>query len=133
MPTYQIVVGFDGSEGAKKALKWAAEETRARAGRMRVVWAWTPGEFGTDEDISAFTSKKLDADVHTLLGEKPGFEMELVSDEGRPARVLLDRSTDADMLVVGTRGHGGFSGLLLGSVGQQVTAHAATPAVVVVR
>ena len=133
MPTYQIVVGFDGSEGAKKALRWAADETRVRSGRMRVVWAWTPGEFGTDEDIAAFTTKKLDEQVHAILGEQPGFDMELVSDEGRAARVLLDRCTDADMLVVGTRGHGGFSGLLLGSVGQQVTAHATAAAVVIVK
>jgi nucleotide-binding universal stress UspA family protein len=133
MPTYQIVVGFDGSEGAKKALMWAADETRARAGKMRVVWAWTPGEFGTDADIATFTSKKLDEEVHSLLGEKPGFDIELITDEGRAARVLLDRSADADMLVVGTRGHGGFAGLMLGSVGQQVTTHAGAGAVVIVK
>jgi nucleotide-binding universal stress UspA family protein len=130
---YRIVVGFDGSDGAKRALIWAAEEARARGGRLRAVYAWSPGEFGSDKEQVVIAKKRIDEGVVEVLGESPGFDVETISVRGHAAKVLVDNAGDAQMLVVGSRGHGGFSGLLLGSVGQHVSTHSGTPVVVIVR
>ncbi|HVA73318.1 MAG TPA: universal stress protein [Acidimicrobiales bacterium] len=132
-PSLRMVVGFDGSEGSQKALLWAAEEARLRGAKVDVVRAWSPGEFGSDEEFAHIVDKKLEEDVHSLLGSDPGFEFKLVVQRGRPATVLMDLAKEAQILVVGSRGHGGFAGLLLGSVSQQVTTHASAPVVVVVK
>jgi nucleotide-binding universal stress UspA family protein len=130
---YRIVVGFDGSEGAKRALIWAADEARAHDGRIRAVYAWRPGEFGTEEEQVAIAKKRIDENVAEVLGENPGVNLETVSEPGHAAKILLDNARDGEMLVVGSRGHGGVAGLLLGSVGQHVATHAETPVVVIVR
>ncbi len=130
---YPIVVGFDGSEGAKRALTWAADEARAHGGRIRAVYAWRPGEFGSEEEQVAIAEKRIEEGIAEVLGENPGFEVETVSEPGHAAKILLENAGDAQMLVVGSRGHGGFTGLLLGSVGQHVATHAETPVVVIVR
>ena len=130
---YRIVVGFDGSEGAKRALTWAADEARLHSGHLRAVCAWTPGEFGGDEEQAAIAQKRVEDGVAEVLGQKPGVEVETISERGHAAKVLLDNSKDAQMLVIGSRGHGGFTGLLLGSVGQNVASHGETPVVVIVR
>jgi nucleotide-binding universal stress UspA family protein len=130
---YRIVVGFDGSDGAKRALTWAADEARAHGGRLRAVYAWRPGEFGSEEEQVAIGKKRIEEGVTEVLGESPGIDLELVSEPGHAAKVLLDNAGEAQMLVVGSRGHGGFAGLLLGSVGQHVATHAETPVVVIVR
>ena len=130
---YRIVVGFDGSDGAKRALTWAAAEARAHGGTLRAVYAWRPGEFGSEEEQVAIAQKRLDEGIAEVLGANPGVSIETVSEPGHGAKVLLDNAGDAQMLVVGSRGHGGFTGLLLGSVGQHVATHAETPVVVIVR
>jgi nucleotide-binding universal stress UspA family protein len=130
---YRIVVGFDGSEGAKRALTWAADEARTHGGSIRAVYAWRPGEFGSEEEQVAIAKKQVEEGIAEVLGEKPGINLETVSQPGHAAKVLLDNAGDAQMLVVGSRGHGGFSGLLLGSVGQHVATHSETPVVVIVR
>jgi nucleotide-binding universal stress UspA family protein len=66
-----------------------------------------------------------------VLGDDPGVVVELLVEEGSAARVLIRESENAELLVVGSRGHGGFVGLLLGSVGQQCAAHARCPVVIV--
>lgn len=132
-PSPRMVVGFDGSEGSEKALRWAAEEARIHGARVDVVRAWAPGEFGTDETHAQIVEKQLAEDVDSLIGADPGFEMKLVAERGRPAAVLMNHAKDAQMLVVGSRGHGGFTGLMIGSVSQQVTTHANAPVVVVVK
>lgn len=128
-----IVVGFDGSEGARKALAWGAEEARCRGGELRVVRAWTSGEFGTDDDQSQATAKALEADVNAVLGEHSGVKCSLTTRQGHAAKVLVDESEGADVLVVGSRGHGGFVGLLVGSVSQYVSSHSAAGAVVITK
>lgn len=132
-PSPRMVVGFDGSAGSAQALRWTAEEARLRGARVDVVRAWTPGEFGTDEELAHIVEKKLDEDVHAVLGNDPGFEFNLIAERGRPATVLMNHARDAQMLVVGSRGHGGFTGLLIGSVSQQVVTHTSAPVVVVVK
>jgi nucleotide-binding universal stress UspA family protein len=130
---FQIVVGFDGSEGSKRALTWAADEARAHGGSLRAVYAWRPGEFGSEEEQVAIAQKRLDEWIVEALGESPGVTVDTVSAPGHAAKVLLDNAAGAQMLVVGSRGHGGFTGLLLGSVGQHVATHSETPVVVIVR
>jgi nucleotide-binding universal stress UspA family protein len=80
-----------------------------------------------EEDAEAIMAKALDE----VADEAEGIEIEKTLVEGRAASVLVSESRDADLLVVGSRGHGGFAGLLLGSVSQECAAHAACPVVIV--
>src|SRR5579859_3671624 len=138
-----IVVGVDGSEGSGRAVEWAAEEARLRGARLRLVHAWYPpaalyGGFGMPgvsaeviDDFRVLAEKQLE-DVHTKHAAAfDGLDVErrLVEDVAAPA--LLEAAAGADLLVVGTRGHGGFTGLLLGSVSQQCAHHAPCPVVIV--
>lgn len=130
---FGIVVGFDCSDGAKRALLWAAEEARLRDATLEVVRARTPGEFGTDEEQAEIAAKQFDADVHAVLGSSPGIELTLSVEQGHAAKILLEHAREANMLVVGRRGHGGFSELLIGSVSHQVSVHKGAAVVVIVR
>jgi nucleotide-binding universal stress UspA family protein len=130
-----IVVGVDGSTGSRRALGWASEEARLRDARLRVVFAWTY----LDQPEGGFDAAYGEADVRTRLdqilneagNDRIVEELERVVVCDLPARALLDAARGADLLVVGSRGVGGFRGLLLGSVGQQVVQHAQCPVVVV--
>lgn len=139
-----IVVGVDQSEGAKAALRFALEEAKLRRATLRVVHAWQYGYIGATGVEGAYPAlggdiKELRAGAETALAETlresipeaDTVEIERRVVEGRPAAVLVAESRDADLLVVGSRGHGGFSELLLGSVSQQVSHHAACPVVIV--
>jgi nucleotide-binding universal stress UspA family protein len=130
-----IVVGVDGSEGSRRALRWAVEEARVRGARVRAVLAWTY----LDQPTGGFDAAYGEPDARALLDEVLGegvrdgadVDVERVVVCDLPARALLDAARGADLLVVGSRGIGGFKGLLLGSVGQQVAQHARCPIVVV--
>ncbi|HEU5362892.1 MAG TPA: universal stress protein [Gaiellaceae bacterium] len=141
-----IVVGVDQSEGAKAALRFALEEAKLRRATLRVVHAWQYGYIGATGVEGAYPAlggdiKELRAGAETALAETlresipeaDTVEIERRVVEGRPAAVLVAESRDADLLVVGSRGHGGFTGLLLGSVSQQCAHHAACPVVIVHR
>lgn len=130
---YRIVVGFDDSDGSRRALSWAAEEARQRQAHLDVVRAWTPGEFGTDKEMGELAQKGLDEDVEAFFDGKRGLNVSTHAEQGHAAKVLLHHGQGADMLVVGSRGHGGFTGLLLGSVGHHVSTHDGAPVVVIVR
>jgi nucleotide-binding universal stress UspA family protein len=130
---YRIVVGFDGSEGSRRALSWAGAEARLRQALLQVLRAWTPGEFGTDEEQGRLAQERLDDDVHAFFAGQPPPDLVTHTEQGHAGKVLLSHGQGADMLVVGSRGHGGFTGLLLGSVGHQVSTHAGAPVVVIVR
>lgn len=84
-----------------------------------------------DTDWRRDTQDRLDATVREALGADPGVSVELEVREGNPAQQLIDASRGADLLVVGTRGHGGFAGMLLGSVSQHLAAHATCPVTVI--
>lgn len=130
-----VVVGVDGSEGSQRALRWAAAEARLRGAPLRVVHVWSyadqPG--GTfDPAYGDDDARRLVDDALAALGDDAaGLTVERVAVCDLPARGLLDAAAGADLLVVGSRGLGGFQGLLLGSVGQQVAHHARIPVVVV--
>ncbi len=128
---FKITVGFDTSDGACRALRWARDEAKLRKGSLEIVRAWTPGEFGTDAEMAQINAKSLEEDAHAILGDRPGVEVTFKAEQGHAAKVLMEAGKDADMLVVGSRGLGGFTGLLLGSVSQQCAHHAPCPRVIV--
>ena len=135
-----VVVGVDGSDRSVPALEWAAGEAAAHGHALRVVTAWSipvtalsPGGLPAPYPIDELESDARAAqDAVIAKATMPaGLDVEHHVVEGGPGAVLLDASEGADLVVIGSRGHGGFAGLLLGSVGQQVTGHAACPVVVV--
>lgn len=138
----QVLVGADGSEGGRRALRYAADEAAAHGARLRVLTAYTvpapPVAVGLvqpawrDADAWRADAESLaTSTVEEVLGERP--EVEVTTDvvEGSAAQALIDGSRTSDLVVVGTRGHGGFAGMLLGSVSQHLAAHAACPVAVV--
>ena len=138
-----IVVGVDHSAGAKKALRFAATEAQLRQATLRPVHAWqfahvAPGietaysglEANLDQ-LRHAAEAALMATLREIVPDEGALKVELRVVEGLPAPVLVDESRDAEMLVVGSRGLGGFRGLLLGSVSQQCAQHAACPVVIV--
>lgn len=128
----KIVVGFDNSEGSHKALQWAIKEAELRKVALSVVKAWAPGEFGTDVEIAEINQTHLDKTVSEAIGTAP-ITWQAIAARGSATKVLLEHARHAELLVVGSRGHGGFTGLMLGSVSIQVSTHSRAGAVVVVR
>src|SRR4029453_9455933 len=136
-----IVVGVDGSPGSRKALTWAAAEAADHGAELVVVNVWEhtllppAGSVSVSEhyvpDPSQRTADDLLKVIKEELGEQPPVLVQPRVKQGRPAKELIDESANADMLVVGNRGHGGFAGLVLGSVSQHVAAYAKCPVTVV--
>lgn len=146
-----IVVGVDGSDTARLALDWAVDEARRREVRLDVVHTYehTPSwmAYGADESMSqaqmeamrdAMEESSREAGRHAqgLVDEMTagieGVEVDtVVVESNRPAETLIERARGADLLVVGSRGRGGFASLMLGSVSQQVATHAECPVVIV--
>ncbi len=138
-----IVVGFDGSEGSLRALRWAADEGRLRSAQLRVVFAWEyPVNLWAGAGWAIPDGAML-SDFHELAEERleralaeagpalDGLQVERSVIEGAAAPALLEAAKGAELLVVGSRGHGGFAGLLLGSVSQQCAHHAPCPMVII--
>ncbi|MGZ4387699.1 MAG: universal stress protein [Gaiellaceae bacterium] len=137
-----IVVGVDGSSCAHAALHFAVHEAEIRRARLRAVsvWhvplgayggGWAPAPESLAEDCEAAAREVLEEALRTLGGRIDGIEVERVVREGHPARVLVEEAQTAELLVVGSRGIGGFRELLLGSVSQQCAHHARCPVVIV--
>ena len=145
----KIVVGTDGSPSAQRAVRWALEEARLRGAELHIVHAWlvplidampepwliaTPVGHADDELFERLESAEktvLQAAVDEARAADPGLTIHGELAEARPAEALLEAARDADLLVVGSRGRGGFTGLLLGSVSAQCVHHAPCPVVVV--
>ena len=132
----RIVVGVDGSPASEEALRWAVRQGRLTGSPVTAVTSWDyPLDYGVGAydafDWQANSREVLHATVEKVLGPDGGRQVTEQVTKGHPAQVLLDAAADADLLVVGSRGHGGFTGMLLGSVSQHVVAHAGCPVVVV--
>ena len=134
----RIVIGVDGSPSSVQALRWALEQARITGAPVRAVCAWnlpaSPTYLAVEEDIGYWEEGArtvLDGAIKDVTGDAETLPVQREVVCGHPAKVLVDASTDAGLLVVGSRGHGGFAGLLLGSVSQHVVAHASCPVVVV--
>jgi nucleotide-binding universal stress UspA family protein len=133
-----VVVGVDGSEGSRAALAWAMDEAAVRGARLCVVNAWwnqvpvSPvGAPVPPGGLHAEAEQLLQEMVDTTASQARRQDVELLAVADEASRALLDRTADAGLLVVGSRGRGGFAGLLLGSVSRRCLHHA-TCAVVVV-
>jgi nucleotide-binding universal stress UspA family protein len=141
-PPGGVVVGDDGSPGAALAVEYAVGEAQRRHTTLHVVHAWTivtaatpaserPGYVPPLQDFEAATLVEERGRVEQLVGTDPGVPVQVHVVHGAPARVLIDASATADVVVVGTRGLGGFASLVLGSVADQCIRHCAGPVVVV--
>jgi len=142
-----IVVGVDGSDSSRRALAWAMQEGRARGRPVRAVTAWQLPMIGgglgwagpVPADAIEQTAQAEEAAARERLEEAVAEEAmasglprpEIVVAEGAPAANLIRQAQGAALLVVGSRGRGGFAGLLLGSVSQQCAQHAPCPVVIV--
>ena len=136
----RVVVGVDDSAGARAALRFAAEEAARRGAELHVICAWSiPGVHlgrgavsGALHEVEYEEARSvLDHLAGEVLGNDSNVPCVLAVGEPPPARALIEASRAADVVVVGSRGHGGFSGLLLGSVSTQVVHHAHCPVIVV--
>ena len=133
----RIVVGIDGSSCSTEALEWALRIASSTGATIDAVSAWNlpsmygvgylPGDYDPAGDAKRIVSETVAAAVG---GNRPD-GMRLIVKQGTPAKVLLEESKGAQMLVVGSRGHGGFAGLLLGSVSSACAEHATCPVLVV--
>jgi nucleotide-binding universal stress UspA family protein len=139
----RIVVGVDGSPASRTALAWALNEGRLRQAAVEAVHAWqfptlALSQFGGEavpvfgsEDIEKAADKLLRETIKDVAGDDCDVAITATLASGHPADVLLAISEHADLLVVGSRGHGGFAGMLLGSVSNHVVHHAHCPVVVI--
>jgi nucleotide-binding universal stress UspA family protein len=137
----RIVVGVDGSERARRALLWALDEAELRQAELDVVLAWSNSMmFASSPYVGAYldpaqerneAKRLLDDIVAKSVPVGHPVRVHRILAEGNAAASLLEAAKGADLLVVGSRGHGGFVGLLLGSVSQQCVHHAPCPVVVV--
>lgn len=142
--TRRYVVGVDGSAASIEALRWAVDEARAHGGGdIRAVLVWSlpyvglatsmaPEPYALPETklIEQEAQQRLTSSIEALGDTSPAvLRGEVI--EGQPAGVLRELSHEADLVVVGSRGHGGFSALMLGSVSAQVVRHAHCSVVVI--
>lgn len=128
-----IVAGVDGSAQSKEALRWAAQQAALIGAELHAVTAWhLPEIYGySDRDYAADAANMLEKAVSDTLGPDPGIPVVTQVVEGHPAQVLIAMCQAADLLVVGSHGHGWFDGMLLGSVSQHCVQHACCPVLVV--
>jgi nucleotide-binding universal stress UspA family protein len=138
-----IVVGVDGSPNGTVALHWAMTQARLTGARIETVTAWhDPAMIGYSygwspvmyegASVAAIAEKILTEAVADLVAQQDDpVEIRTRVVQGHPAQVLLEAATGAQMLVVGSRGHGAFASMLLGSVSQHCVQHACCPIVVV--
>jgi nucleotide-binding universal stress UspA family protein len=138
----RIVAGVDGSSSSVCALRWAIRQAGLTGAAVDAVIAWhypaSAGGYGwapagMDEGLGfkENAEKTLAVAISNAVGPGSAVRVRARAVEGNPAQVLLDASDDADLLVVGSRGHGGFTEALLGSVSQHCVHHAHCPVVVI--
>ncbi|GAA4038641.1 hypothetical protein GCM10023063_24830 [Arthrobacter methylotrophus] len=142
--SFVIVLGFDGSTHSHKALKWALDEAGRRNGELRLITAWSkppmswyPAVLETAageivaEDSPERIAERLQADALKAAASEGIAATGQAVHADSAASAILDAAKDADLVIVGSRGHGGFPGLHLGSVSTQVIDHAPCPVLVV--
>lgn len=140
-PVRELIVGVDGSDGARQAVAWAAEEAGLRGDTLTMVTVLNDAEMFAGVGITSrarhrlaqTTIERSEALLEDLARQVPPAVASVRSEVllGSPAEVLVTRAAGRSGLIVGSRGRGGFAGLLLGSVSQQVTVHATCPVIVV--
>jgi nucleotide-binding universal stress UspA family protein len=129
---HRIVVGVDGSEEAGRALDWAATEADRTGAVLEIQTAYEPGYvFVSKEEIQRGMDALLEEATARVTRLTPGVTVVTGTHERTPTKVLIEASDGADLLVLGSRGLGGFKGLLLGSVSQKCAYHARCPVTIV--
>ncbi|MFY1632895.1 universal stress protein [Solwaraspora sp. WMMB335] len=132
--SHLIVVGVDGSEGARRALDWAATETAARGGALRAVtaWRWDGGTVVSPVEERQRATEMLDREL-AELSTRHGSALPVVGEvhEGRAADVLTIAARSADLLVLGSHGHSRLQHTVLGSVSEESIRKATCPVVVI--
>ena len=135
----RILVGVDGSAGSRRALGWAVAEAEARGAIVDALFVWeSPYAYGEGLYMPADEKKVADAALQRLTeavseiaSDYPDVEVHPVALRGDAAQILCAWSGEAQLLVLGARGHGGFAGLLLGSVSAKCAQHSSCPVVIV--
>ncbi|MEV7175679.1 universal stress protein [Kitasatospora sp. NPDC093679] len=133
----RIVVGVDGSASSRAALRWAARQAGLIGATVEAVITWEyPAVYGwgmtmVDVDVAAYAGKALSEAVVQEIGPDSPIRVSERVEGGNAAQVLLKAAAGAELLVLGNRGHGGFTGALLGSVSQHCVQHAPCPVVIV--
>jgi nucleotide-binding universal stress UspA family protein len=132
-----IVVGMDGSDTSVSALRWACDVASRSGAAVEAVitWQWPTGlgpamAFPAGYDPEGDARTMLDEDLGPMAASHPAVVIGSRVIEGRAAEVLVEASRTAELLVVGSRGHGAFAGMLLGSVSQHCASHALCPVVI---
>jgi nucleotide-binding universal stress UspA family protein len=134
----RIVVGVDGSVSSLAAIRWAYRQAELTGASLTVVGAWgfpvyvaEPNVWPGDIDLQSVVQHQLKTVIDRVLPARATVPVTVVTRQSSPALALLKESEGADLLVVGTRGHGEFAEMLLGSVSLRCVAHARCPVVVV--
>ncbi len=138
----RIVVGADGSPASRAALRWAVRQAELTGATVHAViawqyplatggYAWAPVAVLDSTDMQEVAEKALADEIGEVVGARSDVRVRPEAIEGNPAQVLIGASTGADLLVVGSRGHGGFAAALLGSVSQHCVHHANCPVLIV--
>ncbi|AHW65519.1 universal stress protein [Corynebacterium glyciniphilum] len=137
-----VVVGVDGSDVSRKALEYAFREADARGATLRAVHSWADAQVQTSlvglaavqsqlDSMSAQERKILQDEIAPMREKYPDVKVEEVVDRDRPIQVLKDNADDAQLLVLGSHGRGGFRGMLLGSTSRALLQYAPCPMMVV--
>ena len=138
----RIVVGVDGSPSSQEALRWAVRQAGLTGAGVEAVMAWhmpllvggygwPPLEVLETTDFGRIAGQVLSRAVSSAIEPGGSVGVSQVVKEGNPAQVLIEEADEADLLVVGSRGHGGFAEALLGSVSQHCVHHAPCPVVII--
>lgn len=133
----RVIVGVDGSPSANAATEWAAQEAEIRNASLELIHAWNYPNLGYGgyvavlEDFEKDAAGVLEGIANKVRGAHPSLTLISSLIQGPTAQTIIDRAKEADMVVVGSRGKGGFTGLLLGSVGQQLVHHCPAPVVII--
>jgi nucleotide-binding universal stress UspA family protein len=134
---HRIVVGVDGSVPSNAALAWAVTQARLTGSELEAVTAWDfPATYGfavpvTDVDLADLATEVSDNALAGVAASAGQLKITRTIRQGNAAQVLIEESAGANLLVIGSRGHGGFVEALLGSVGQHCVHHATCPVVVI--
>ncbi|GAA2773139.1 universal stress protein [Saccharopolyspora taberi] len=132
-----VVAGIDGSEESVSALRWAAEYVERVGGILHAVTIWhQPVQFGyrlptPDTELERRARQSLDSTVEAVRGEFPGVDIRPRLVRGQVIDEFVGMSEQADLLVLGNKGHGAFTGMMVGSVALKLVHHAKCPVVVV--
>lgn len=138
VPEKKIVVGVDGSDSSKAALTWGIRQAQLTGAPVEAIMTWDyPISYGwmivpENVDFQADATSELERAVKEVVDglADPTVELTTRVVQGHPALVLMNEAADASLIVVGSRGHGEFAGMLLGSVSEHLSTHAPCPVLI---